>query len=127
MLTIASDHEFDERNQKIRTSPTPLPGASNFPSVRKSTEVTLILHQQRRFVRGQSTHLRSDGLIKKKRVSRRWYGDPIFSYSTITGYGPRSKYLPFLHCCTPEDVVAFYIMHSVVLSTPYDPPTCEDR
>ena len=66
MLTIASDHEFDERNEKIRTSPTPLPGASNFPSVRKSTEVTLILHQQRRFVRGQSTHLRSDGLIKKK-------------------------------------------------------------
>lgn len=66
MLTIASDHEFDERNEKIRTSPTPLPGASNFPSVRKSTEVSLILHQQRRFVRGQSTHLRSDGLIKKK-------------------------------------------------------------
>jgi hypothetical protein len=65
MLTIASDREFDERNEQIRTSPTPLLGASNLPSVRKSTEVTLILHQQRRFVRGQSTHLRSDGLVKK--------------------------------------------------------------
>ena len=31
MLTIASDREFDERNEQIRTSPTPLPGASNLP------------------------------------------------------------------------------------------------
>jgi len=124
MLTIASDREL--MNEQIRTSPTPLPDASYCPSVLKSTEVTLILHQPRKFVRGQSTHLRSDGLGNKIGFHR--YGDPIFlQYHCRIQTPLEGSGLPALLCTQGHSPIPrLDVIHSVVLLTPYGPPTCED-
>ena len=77
----------------------------------KSTEVTLILHQQRRFVRGQSTHLRSDDLGNKFGFHR--CGDPIFSqYHCGCGIETPLEDLAFLHSCARKDIVIFHVWMS---------------